>query len=103
MQSSTGKPPRQPRAPKPLPPFDPLLRYTVDEAAALLKSSRPTIYKDLRAGRLEAVQEGARTFITGRSIAARCAPTDTKPWAPNPSFLSRKKRGAATETTEAAT
>jgi len=92
MQSSTGKSPRKPRAPKPLPPFNPLLRYTIDEAAGFLKSSRPSIYKDLHAGRLESIQEGARTFITGRSIAARCAPPETKPWAPNPSFAARKCR-----------
>jgi hypothetical protein len=66
-------------------PFDPQLRYTISEAAAYLKTSRPTIYKLLHAGDLEGIKEESRTFISGRSIAARCAPPEPKRWVPNPS------------------
>ncbi len=59
---------------EPIPPFNPQLRYTVSEAAALLKTSRPTIYALMHSGELEGLKEGARTFVTGRSIAAKCAP-----------------------------
>jgi excisionase family DNA binding protein len=76
MQTSTGKVrnPRKPAASKPLAPFDAQLRHTVDEAARHLKTSKPTIYKLINAGQLEAFKEGRRTFITGRSIAARSLP-----------------------------
>jgi excisionase family DNA binding protein len=77
MKAATGKPPRKPRKarqPRPLPPFDSQLRHTVEEATQYLKTSRPTIYKLINAGLLETVKEGRRTYITGRSIAARSLP-----------------------------
>lgn len=76
-KNATGKPPRKqraPRQPKPLPPFDERLRSTVEQAGQYLKTSRPTIYKLIHAGLLETIKEGRRTFITGRSIAARSLP-----------------------------
>lgn len=77
MKAATGKPPRKLRARRqaePLPPFDATLRHPVADAARYLKTSRPTIYKLINAGLLEAFKEGRRTFITGRSIAARSLP-----------------------------
>jgi excisionase family DNA binding protein len=77
MKAGTGKPPRKPRAKrqaKPLPPFDPLLRHPVADTALYLKTSRPTVYKLINQGLLEAFKEGSRTYITGRSIAARSLP-----------------------------
>lgn len=71
---ATGKPPRKPRQPKSLPSFDPQLRQTVSDAAQYLRTSRPTVYKLIKAGRLETIKEGRRTYITGRSIAARSLP-----------------------------
>jgi Helix-turn-helix domain len=75
-------------------PFDPQLRYTISEAAAYLKTSRMSIYKMLHSGDLEGIKEDSRTFITGRSIAARCAPPEPKRWIPN---ASRRSVKAATE------
>jgi excisionase family DNA binding protein len=77
-------------SPKPIPPFDPHLRYTIDEAAAYLKTSRMTIYKLLHSGHVEGIKEGCRTFVTGRSIAARCAPPEPTRWVPNHSRRSVK-------------
>ena len=77
MKPGTGKPPRKSREKRevsPLPPFDPQLRHTVDESAQYLKTSRPTVYKLIKAGLLETIKEGRRTYITGRSIAARSLP-----------------------------
>ncbi len=88
MQSPARK--VQPKAPKPLPPFDPQLRFTVFEAAAYLKTSHITVYKLLHSGDLEGIKEGCRTFITGRSIAARCAPPEPTRWVPNASRRSVK-------------
>jgi excisionase family DNA binding protein len=76
---------RKRQALKPLPPFNPQLRYTLSEAAGYLKTSLPTIYKLLHSGDLEGLKEGCRTFITGRSIAARCAPPEPIRWVPNAS------------------
>ena len=92
MQNPTGKvhKSRQPQAPKPIPPFDAQLRFTVSEAAAYLKTSRMTIYKLLHSGDLEGIKEESRTFITGRSIAARCAPPEPTRWVPNASRRSVK-------------
>jgi len=78
-----------------LPPFDPLLRYTVDQARAYLKTSRMSVYKLLHSGDLEGVKEGGRTFITGRSIAARCAPPEPARWIPNLSHRAGKRRAGA--------
>ena len=75
---------------EPIPHFSPALRYTVAEAAALLRTSRPTIYKLLHSGDLEGIKEDSRTFVSGRSIAARCAPPEPKRWIPNASRRSVK-------------
>ena len=80
MKRATGKLPGRARAPRqnePLPPFDAALRYSVAEAARYLKTSRPTVYKLINTGLLEAFKEDRRTYITGRSIAARSIPSDT--------------------------
>jgi hypothetical protein len=79
-----------PSSAKPFPPFDPQLRFTVSEAAAYLKTSRPTVYKLLHSGELEGIKEDSRTFVSGRSIAARCAPPEPTRWVPNASRRSVK-------------
>lgn len=95
MQTSTGKARAagQSTAPNPLPPFDPRIRYTVFEAAAYLKTSHITVYKLLHSGDLEGIKEGCRTYVSGRSIAARCAPIEPTRWVPN---FSRRSAKAAT-------
>jgi excisionase family DNA binding protein len=76
MKNPTGKIRKPRKAPQtaPLPPLDPLQRHTVKETTAYLRTSAPTVYKLIKAGLLESFKEGRRTFITGRSIAARSLP-----------------------------
>jgi hypothetical protein len=76
----TGRPPRRKRvAPTKinlasLGPLDVQQRYSRAEAAAYLKTSLPSIHKLINAHDLESFKEGARTFVTGRSIAAKSLP-----------------------------
>jgi hypothetical protein len=62
-------PPRKVRAP--LPPVDAAQRYTPEESADYLRTSRWSVFKDLREGRLRAIREGRRTFIPGSEIIRR--------------------------------
>ena len=52
-----------------LPPLDLRQRYTIEEACAYLRCSRARLYQHIGAARLETVQDGRRTYITGRVIA----------------------------------
>lgn len=76
MKQPTGKvrKSRTPRAPESLPPFDPGRRHTVKNTTRYLGTSPPTVYKLIKQGLLESFKEGRRTYITGRSIAARMLP-----------------------------
>ncbi len=52
-----------------LPDLDESQRYSVSEAAAYLRVSRPTVYKMIAEGRLESICEGSRRFVPGTEIA----------------------------------
>ena len=54
-----------------LPQVDSRQRYTPEEAADYLRSSRWSVFKDLKEGRLRAIREGRRTFIPGTEIIRR--------------------------------
>jgi hypothetical protein len=54
-----------------LPPIDPNQRYTPEEAALYLRSSRWTVYLDFKLGRLEFFKEGARTYVPGEALIRR--------------------------------
>jgi hypothetical protein len=54
-----------------LPPLDPVQRYTVEEAIRYLRSSRASIYKDIREGKLVSIQERSRRYIPGSEIVRR--------------------------------
>ena len=54
-----------------LPPLDLSQRYTIPEAISYLRSSRKTIYEDIRQGRLATIKEGKRRFVPGSEIARR--------------------------------
>ena len=56
---------------RPVSPLDPLQRYTVEEAIAYLRSSRKTLFDDIRTGRILTIKEGRRRFIPGSEIARR--------------------------------
>ncbi len=61
--------------PKPPPPtLDALQRYTIPEAAALLRISRATLFKQLAAHEVASFCEGKRRFISGAEIIRRSAP-----------------------------
>jgi hypothetical protein len=54
-----------------LAPLDTAQRYTIEESIAYLRSSRKTIFDDIREGRLASIKEGKRRFIPGSEIARR--------------------------------
>jgi hypothetical protein len=58
-------------ATQPLAPVDSNQRYTVEEAIRYLRSSRASIYKDIREGRLITIQERARRYVPGSEIVRR--------------------------------
>ena len=54
-----------------LPPLDPAQRYSIEETIAYLRSSRKTVFDDIREGRLASIKEGKRRFIPGSEIVRR--------------------------------
>ena len=54
-----------------LPPLDLAQRYTIEEGIAYLRSSRRTLFEDIRNGRIQTIKEGRRRFIPGSEIARR--------------------------------
>jgi excisionase family DNA binding protein len=57
----------------PLAALDPLQRYSVDEAVRYLRTSKPTFYADLKAGRIKTIKHGRRRYVNGAEIARLCA------------------------------
>ena len=55
---------------QPLPPLDPLQRYTVREASAYLRQSVPKTYVDIRNGLINVIKDGRR-FVPGSEIIRR--------------------------------
>jgi len=53
--------------------LDPMQRYSLAEAADLLRVSRGTIYSRMRAGELVVIKDGARRFVPGAEIARKSA------------------------------
>jgi len=62
-----------------LPPIDPAQRYTPEEAALYLRSSRWSVYLDIREGRLAAFKDGKRRYISGHELIRRSDPRAGKP------------------------
>lgn len=54
-----------------LPPLDERQRYSIEEAIAYLRSSRKTLFDDIKQGRLATIKEGKRRFVPGSEIARR--------------------------------
>ena len=54
-----------------LPPLDPAQRYSIEESILYLRSSRKTVFDDIREGRLATIKEGKRRFVPGSEIARR--------------------------------
>jgi hypothetical protein len=54
-----------------LPPLDPQQRYSVAETIQYLRSSRKTLFDDIKNGRLVTFKEGRRRFVPGSEIVRR--------------------------------
>jgi len=54
-----------------LPPLDERQRYSIEEAIAYLRSSRKTLFDDIKNGRLTTIKEGKRRFVSGSEIVRR--------------------------------
>ena len=57
----------------PLAPLDERQRYSVREAAAYLRSSTFSIYRDIAEGRIRIIKDRSRTYVPGSEIARRSA------------------------------
>lgn len=55
-------------AEKVLPQLDPLQRYEINEAAALLRCCRARVYTKIARGELRAIKDGRRTYVPGSEI-----------------------------------
>jgi len=53
------------------PTFDERLRYTMDEASALLRQSVAKTWVDAKQGRIALLRDGGRTYVPGSEIARR--------------------------------
>ncbi len=54
-----------------LAPLDQAQRYSIEETIAYLRSSRKSVFNDIREGRLATIKEGKRRFVPGTEIARR--------------------------------
>ena len=54
-----------------LPPLDERQRYSIEEAINYLRSSRASVFADIREGRLAVIRERKRVFVPGSEIARR--------------------------------
>ncbi|GAA2492306.1 helix-turn-helix domain-containing protein [Terrabacter carboxydivorans] len=52
--------------------------YAIPDAMALLSMSRSVIYEQIRAGRLEAVHEGRRCYVTAGALERYVALLETE-------------------------
>ena len=57
--------------PQPVADFNPLLRFTVSEAAGLLRQSVSKTWVDIREDKLKVIREGGRVFVPGSEIVRR--------------------------------
>jgi hypothetical protein len=62
-----------------LPPLDPTQRFTIEETIRYLRSSRASVYKDIREGKLRIIKERSRTYVPGSEIARRSAVPTSAP------------------------
>ena len=62
---------RRHQTPQQPPYFLPELRYSVPEAAALLRQSVSRTWADIREAKLAVIREGAKTYIPGTEIVRR--------------------------------
>lgn len=51
-------------------------RYSIPEGAAILRQSVAKTWKDIRDGKLQAIKDGARTYLRGSSLIQRSTTSD---------------------------
>jgi hypothetical protein len=56
-------------------------RYTIPEAAAILRQSVAKSWRDLREGKLTPIRDGGRTYVSGASLITRSTTSDAGPQA----------------------
>ena len=63
------------KIPPQLAPLDPAQRYSIEEATRYLRVSKPTLYLDIKAGRILTIQDEGRKrrYVPGSEIVRRCA------------------------------
>lgn len=54
-----------------LPPIDPNRRYSIEHTNQYLSQSRAKTYKDIAAGTLRVIKDGARVYVPGSEIIRR--------------------------------
>jgi hypothetical protein len=54
-------------------PLDPLRRYSIQQSLVLLSTSRASLYKAIKSGKVKTISEGKRRFLPGSEIARLCA------------------------------
>ena len=52
-------------------------RYTVDESCQYLRTSRTTLYEEIRAGLIATIKHGRRRYVPGAEIVRRSAGAST--------------------------
>lgn len=57
-----------------LPPLDANQRYTIDEAADYLRTSRVRVYQKVHANQLRLIKDGRRSYIGGIDLIAQSRP-----------------------------
>jgi len=71
MSQRNSVPPTELRTKLGPPSLDPLQRYSIPEANALLRQSNARTYQQIKAGELRTIRDGGRTYIPGSEIARR--------------------------------
>jgi len=52
----------------PLQQLDPNQRYSIEEATALLRTSRARLYEKVKLGEIVLIKDGRRTYVPGSEI-----------------------------------
>jgi hypothetical protein len=62
-----------------LPAIDPVQRYSVSEVIWYLRSSRKTVFNDIKTGRLPSFKDGKRRFVSGAALIERSRAPSASP------------------------
>lgn len=62
-----------PHSSVPLPPLDPMQRYTVEESCRYLRISRTWLYEQINTGLIATIKQGRRRYVPGAELVRRSA------------------------------